>query len=148
MPETIDEMLDRWGRQNVESMAVEDYQEIVGKVIFPRFIVAYIGDTDDQQEFFLGGVHPFKVRYGAHRQDLARWMDREYLDPIWDVEPVFPDELQAELGLQLRSIFTYGHTYRYLPVASEEGEEMHRRNYRYHVKKREQLGFRDTIIPQ
>lgn len=95
----------------------EDYDRVLGKVIFPFEVDGYI--DSDSVIVPAGGLHPFVVLHTLD-SDLERPMGGGHWDPCWDVKPLYPEEFQQLVretfhksgeGATLTSMWVYGHSY-------------------------------------
>ena len=64
------------------------------------------------------GLHPMVV-CETHNNDLEREVGEGFVDPCWDVRPLYPDEFQKavketwpDAEEPMRSLWVYGHSYR------------------------------------
>lgn len=110
-----------------EVLAFKDYNEIVGKIIFPNWVMAYT-ELDNTFDFNLNGKIPFRVSENQMPTDIAHWNDC-WLDPYWDLQEVHPGETLAYLKTvskfppkQVRSFWTHGFSY-HVPLPGKPVEE-------------------------
>lgn len=68
----------------LETQAMQEYVSLLGKVVEVRQLSGYVGE--DSADFSCTGT---KVRIcTTDRSDILRWMDDEWLDPVYNVEIV------------------------------------------------------------
>ena len=121
----------------VDPRVQADFDRLAGHVFKLRRVEAYIGDTDDQRTVVLDPPVEFKLQgdfVPSHILDrlingvevlppggaghLGRVND-DWLDPIYDVEPVDPEDPQVA---KYRSFYCYGKSYNLKTGAVEEGD--------------------------
>lgn len=102
-------------RDEIKKAIHEDYQRVLGNIIFPQEVDGYVGD--DSVVVHAAGLHPFEV-LPTPDSDLERHMGEGDWDPCWDVKPLYPEEFQSfarselKRDEDLRSMWVYGHSYR------------------------------------
>lgn len=82
-------------REEAEIQAVADYRAHVGKVVYIKRLTAYPDNALDSVDLVLDPPLPVIVKTTA-LENIRRWMDHEYLDPIWDIEPLNPLDPQLQ----------------------------------------------------
>ena len=94
-------------RQQMEAVALREYEAALGTVVETDWVYGYRGDSDHTVEISFDP--PVKVRVvKTDQQSIAHWNDR-YLDPYWDVE-VFESRPELE---GIRSLWIDGPSHEY-----------------------------------
>ena len=93
-------------RAALEQKAQADYAAHRGQIVKLRRVSGYNGH-DDSEDRTLDPPVAMRVEVTSE-EELQRWMDEDWLDPVWEVEPVNPDELQLQ---GLRSFWMYATSY-------------------------------------
>ena len=76
--------------QQVERKVVADHARAAGRRHYCRFVIGYIGDTDNQQELELEPPIIVTVDECRNPEQMLFNDTGEYMDPYWDVTPVKP----------------------------------------------------------
>lgn len=95
-------------RTRCEDQVRADYEAIRGKVILVRDLTAYVGDTDNQQDFHFDPPIAVLVDNDIDEDSLLHDTGT-HLDPYWDVTVVVTHPDLPPEGV--RSPFVYGHSY-------------------------------------
>ena len=100
-------------RRALEAKALADYEAVVGKVILVSDVVGYVSPHGESVDLHLDPPAPFRV-VKTDRDAVLHWCD-EWLDPMYDVEPLTPrDPRIAGEDPRLRdrdSFWVYGVSY-------------------------------------
>ena len=75
-------------RKALEAKASADYEAVVGKVILVSDVVGYVSPHGESVDLHLDPPAPFRV-VKTDRDAVLHWCD-EWLDPMYDVEPLTP----------------------------------------------------------
>jgi hypothetical protein len=92
-------------REEAEQRAQQDFEAVRGKVLLVHEVDGFNSDGDTT---WVRLRTPARVRVGpTDPQDIIRWMDEKWLDPIWNVSLVEPHPQLTDI----RSLWMYGNSY-------------------------------------
>jgi hypothetical protein len=95
-------------REDAEAQALLDFDQAKGQIIEVETVTGYVGNSHDQTDRTAPNSVPFRVRViDTSPEEVKHWND-DWLDPYWNVEPAEGETRLADL----RSIYTFGHSYR------------------------------------
>jgi hypothetical protein len=91
-------------KEDIEAKALLDYESVLGKTILVSDASGY--HNEDSGDLLFDPPIRFRV-IKTIKSDVLRWMDLEWLDPVYNVEPVDSDpRLEG-----WRSFWVYGASY-------------------------------------
>jgi hypothetical protein len=94
--------------EEVERKVVADHEAVMGKVCLCRYIIGYVGDSDDQTEIALDPP-VLVVVDGPSKPEHGLFHDTgDHMDPYWDVTPIEPVDPRVA---NVRSCFSHGPSY-------------------------------------
>jgi hypothetical protein len=91
-------------KEECEAKAIADYKALLGKTILVSDLTGYFGN--DSGDLLLDPPVRFRI-VKTPDCDIHRWMDREWLDPVYNVEPIDDDPRLNGW----RSFWIYGTSY-------------------------------------
>lgn len=111
-----------------ELYALQDYQRIAGKIIFPQWVTAYT-EQDTTQDFFLNARIPFLVEENLLPSTILHW-NNNWLDPYWDLQEIhkgkalqFIEKNTETPPKSLQSFWTHGFSYHVPPLGLGKPQE-------------------------
>lgn len=101
----------------VAALVKQDYAAVAGKVVMLKSVTGY-DKAENNVDRPLDPPVAFRVSDLTPQGELCRVVD-DWIDPIWDVEPVNPDDPQIE---DLQRFYCYGTSYHLYSEESEAGD--------------------------
>jgi hypothetical protein len=91
LPSAKSDPADAVVRYTLEQIAWREYRQVEGKIVLVTWLTGY-DEHDNSRDIKFENPIRVRIDCNTNHENICRWMDRDHLDPVWDVEMVDQDE--------------------------------------------------------